>query len=634
MRRRHRWSVWYGAVLMLMLLPISLVAALLARNFQPASADQNAPIVFSNYTVKFDPDNGSPPRLQTVTAGKPVPMPTNVPTKPQAVFVGWYAGSAPYDFSRQVNSNVTLTARWAPADFTLSPESGPTAGGNQVSVQAPAMPGKHFQQLSAGRFHALALDTDGRVYSWGRNDGSQIGNSSVPAGFDAAHTSKPVEVELPTGMRFTKIVAGPNDSFAFAEDGSLYGWGADGKGQLGDGMTTDRTTPVRIQPTDPASGRPIHITQIFPGPKFTLALDDSQVAWAWGQNPEGQLGDGTRTDRLTPVRVILPAGVRHFTTMAAGSSHSLGIADNGKTYSWGWNAYGQLGATAIPTGIYNPAAIALRPVQVRLPAGVELRQVAAPEDWSIAVGGNGRVYTWGYNGDNELGDGTMNPRSSPYEVGLPPNERVETFMINADDTVVLTTGGTLYGWGFNACNQIAADSQQNVTRPVPIARPPLNRDIVPKLVAASWKHTTLLDESGALWGWGSNQYGQLGTTANVGSGDISKQAIGIDMPRKVAVTGVRFDGLPATGLAVSGSDPRTWTATVPAHTDGPVTVSIEWTLNGVGQTNFTITPYRYFDPLPLPPTGGLPARRMAGLALLLTASAMGAAWLLLRSRRT
>lgn len=205
-----------------------------------------------------------------------------------------------------------------------------------VEVLMPA--GVSFTSFSSGIGHSLGLGDDGKVYAWGQNNLGQIGTGSGGSGFPTPVPS-PVEVSTPSGLSFTKVRAAVNRSFAFANDGTVYGWGENSVGQLGNGETNNKQF-LPIEVTTPMG---VTFVELSGGITHTLALGSDGKTYAFGANNVGQLGDGSYIDRLVPVEVAVPSGIS-FTSVSAGNYFSLAIGDNGKSYGWGLNFYQQLGS--------------------------------------------------------------------------------------------------------------------------------------------------------------------------------------------------------------------------------------------------------------------------------------------------
>jgi len=184
-----------------------------------------------------------------------------------------------------------------------------------ASVAAAGTP--EMQRLAAGASRSMALKTDGSLWAWGSNWRGGLGDGSGIIG-----RSTPVQV-------LTEVAAVSRSGLAIKTDGGLWVWGANYYGQLGDGTTTDRSTPVQV-----LTG----VAAVTAGSGHSLALKTDGSLWAWGQNGHGKLGDGTTTDRLTPVQVL--TGVA---AVSAGWYHTLALKTDGSLWAWGENVSGQLG---------------------------------------------------------------------------------------------------------------------------------------------------------------------------------------------------------------------------------------------------------------------------------------------------
>jgi alpha-tubulin suppressor-like RCC1 family protein len=181
-------------------------------------------------------------------------------------------------------------------------------------------------ELSVGYYHWLALRGDGSVWSWGNNDYGQLG--------DGSDLGRSTPRQVPGLSGVVAISAGIYDSLALRDDGTVWSWGYNGQGQLGDGTITHRSTPVQVPGLR-------GVTAVSAASSFySLALRDDGTVWTWGANALGQLGDGTRTSRPTPGQVPGLSGV---VALSAGFLHVLALHGNGSVWTWGYNVYGQLG---------------------------------------------------------------------------------------------------------------------------------------------------------------------------------------------------------------------------------------------------------------------------------------------------
>ena len=199
--------------------------------------------------------------------------------------------------------------------------------------------GFNFSIISEGRTatstHTIHLKDDGTLWTWGNNTNGQLGNGTT------TNSSVPAQLSGLTGI--TSLAAGNDYSVCLKNDGTLLAWGNNAFGQLGDGSTTQRTTPVQVPGL---SG----VIAIAAGYDHTVALTSDGTVWAWGNNSNGQLGDASATQRNSPAQV---SNVSSVTAIAAGNGFTIALASNSTVWAWGNNANGQLGngtttSSAIP----------------------------------------------------------------------------------------------------------------------------------------------------------------------------------------------------------------------------------------------------------------------------------------------
>ncbi|MEU6235957.1 hypothetical protein [Kitasatospora sp. NPDC047058] len=278
--------------------------------------------------------------------------------------------------------------------------------------------------VSAGYLHTVALRKDGTVVAWGNNLNEQIGDGTgtdraVPVYVCAVgDCSKPL-------TDVVAVSAGYVHTLALRSDGSVVAWGNNGLGQLGNGSTTTSPVPVNVCGTPDCTSYLTGVTALAAGATHSMALRADGTVVAWGYNASGQLGDGTTTDRLGPVPVCAigataPCGslLTGVAGIAAGSDHSLALASGGFVRAWGNNFAGQLGDGST-TNRSTPVRVCAPGVPT--PCGTYLSGVSAvaagPNAFhSMAVRSNTTAVTWGSNSFGQLGDGTTTNRSKPVQV--------------------------------------------------------------------------------------------------------------------------------------------------------------------------------------------------------------------------
>jgi alpha-tubulin suppressor-like RCC1 family protein/uncharacterized protein YkwD len=274
--------------------------------------------------------------------------------------------------------------------------------------------------------------------------------------------------------------------------GQGWGWGVNIKGGLGDGTTTNRLTPVRPQNLN-------EVTAVAGGGYHSLAINGDGSVSAWGSNTSGQLGDGTTLDRHTPVQVTNLTGV---TAVAGGAYFSLALKDDGSVWAWGSNTSGELGdGTTLDRHT---------PVQVANLSGVTA--IAAGFGFGLALKDDGTVWSWGHNEYGELGDGTTIDRLKPVQVA----ELGDVVAIAAGfgHCLVLNGDGSVWAWGANSSGQLGDSSLTSRLTPVKVHMSPSLIIGAIVAIAAGGVHSMALEQTGGVWTWGGNAYGQLGIGDN------------------------------------------------------------------------------------------------------------------------
>jgi len=313
----------------------------------------------------------------------PVPVPRDGLAGIESISIGWGTTCA--------LGRAGVVACWGNAL-----PHGAACSGTPSPMTVTGLP-RGISAVATGYDHACALATDGSAWCWGTNDVGQLGDGTTVGRAAAAPVTG-----LTSGV--AAISAGHAHSCALKTDGSLWCWGTNFAGDIGDGTATTRTTPVLV------SGMSSGVASVAVGSDHVCAVKTDGTAWCWGNNGAGELGDGTEATRLVPAPVKLPLGA---TAVAAGYSHTCAIATDGTVWCWGNNISGQIGR-AIEACDARPCSNPI-PAQVSgLPPGVVA--VTAAYNWTCALERDGTVWCWGRNPDGELGDGTRTGRSTPKRV--------------------------------------------------------------------------------------------------------------------------------------------------------------------------------------------------------------------------
>ena len=449
-------------------------------------------------------------------------------------------------------------------------------GGFSTSAAA-ASSRYRLSAVAAGSAHTVAIKADGSLWVWGDNSNRQLGDGK-PLFDTSVDWAAPVEdddhtedsltarrpIRIGSDTNWAHVAAVGQHNLAIKTDGSLWAWGENDYGQLGDGTDSNNayrptwpntvTAPKRI-------GTDSNWVYVATSKTHTMAIKADGSLWAWGRNASGQLGDGTTTNRLTPIRIGVDTNWGH---VSATMGHTVAIKTDGSLWAWGNNEVGQLG-DGTTTNRLTPVRIGTDTNWAYTSVGGQARGLTHPPTaYTLAIKTDGSLWSWGDNLYGQLGDGTNTGRLTPARVGSASNWE---FVGTGDyHNLGIRTDGSLWAWGMNENGQLGDSTTTNRLAPVQIGT---NVDWVH--VAAGRYHSTAIRTDGSLWAWGYNALGQLG--------DGSMQETQLN-PVKV-MDNVKL----SPGSMPSPSRPTTPTAPVTPTTPQPTTPQdINVIVNGTALT--------------------------------------------------
>ena len=303
---------------------------------------------------------------------------------------------------------------------------------NQINTIRPDVGINSYSQvLSLGDYHSGVIAQDGSLYMWGVNDFGQIGDGTTKNRY------KPTKIL----DHVVSVSLGDYYSGAITQDGSLYMWGSNVYGQIGDGTTEDRYKPTKILD---------HVIAVSLGYCHSGAITQDGSLYMWGSNDSGQIGDGTTEDRYKPTKIL-----DHVIAVSLGVSHSGAITQDGSLYMWGSNSRGGIGDGTTEVR-YKPTKILDHVIAVSLQTGN-----------SGAITQDGSLYMWGSNVYGEIGDGTEEDRYKPTKI----LDHVIAVSLGVGHSGAIIQDGSLYMWGWNSDGQIGDGTTKARYTPTQITIP-------------------------------------------------------------------------------------------------------------------------------------------------------------------
>ena len=356
--------------------------------------------------------------------------------------------------------------------------SSPSAKGKSVS-SGQKLPQVHVAAISAGSYHTCAI-VSGGLWCWGKSANGRLGDGSN------TDPLAPVQVSgLASGVE--QVAAGSKHTCARTAGGGVKCWGDNG-GKLGNGSGAEEWLPVDV--TGLTSG----VLSIAVGENQSCAIVTGGGLKCWGPNSAGEVGDDTTSAAWNPVAVTgMTSGVL---AVSAGEHHTCALVTGGGVKCWGANQEGQLGN--------GNNATQLKPVDVlNLGSGVEAISAGGRHTCALLTGGG--IKCWGLNSTGQLGDDTYTNSNTPVNVINPPTG-ISRIHAGGDHTCVMTAGGATHCWGYNGYNQLGDGS--SYSSPKPVAVTGLASGVAS--ISAGLAHTCVTMVSGGAQCWGFNNEGQLG----------------------------------------------------------------------------------------------------------------------------
>ena len=371
-----------------------------------------------------------------------------------------------------------------PTDISVSPSSKTINVGDSFTMSYTLTPSNAETTVTWSSDDSSIASVSSSGVVTGKKVGTTYINATTSNG-KTAWCKVVVEANDVQTVRITSINSKLGTNFIVMSDGSLWGFGHNFKGELGDGTNERRYAPIKIMDG---------VLSASAGYEYSLFLKLDGSLWACGHNYYS-LGDGITTDSYYPIKIM-----DNVSTMSAGRSHSLIVKDDGTLWSWGSNGYGQLGdgTWSLDNSKYSP---------IKIMEGVQT--ASAGDDFSLILKKNGELWGCGNIIDGALGNATDQWQDALYPVKM--MDRVESISAGERYSLIVKNDGSLWGCGFSIYGEIGEGTVDGkVLSPVKIMD-----DVM--YASAGRYHSLIVKNDGSLWGCGYNEYGELGNGTKTNS---------------------------------------------------------------------------------------------------------------------
>ena len=360
------------------------------------------------------------------------------------------------------------------------------------------------------------IDKKGKVYTWGENYYGQLGDGTT----NDSNTPICISDVESSPLKGKNIVDIYDGSIAKDSNGKLYSWGYNNYGKLGNGTTENSSMPICISDIENSPLKGKNIVNVYVHFSGMIAKDSDGKLYTWGDNGSGQLGDGTTNDSNTPVCISdiesSPLKGKKIVDVYSDGFTIIAKDSNGKLYTWGDNNSGELGNG---TTANSSMPICISDIENSPLKGKNIVDVY---DGSIAKDSNGKLYSWGYNNNGQLGNGTTENSSMPIcisDIENSPLKGKNIVDVHNYDSIIIAkdSSGKLYTWGNNYYGQLGNGTTTNSSMPICISEvegSPLKGKNIDRYEYVG--SVIARDSAGKLYTWGYNYSGQLGngTTTN------------------------------------------------------------------------------------------------------------------------
>jgi alpha-tubulin suppressor-like RCC1 family protein len=346
-----------------------------------------------------------------------------------------------------------------------------------------------WKKISGTVTHTLAIKNDGTLWAWGLNDSGQLGDGTL--------IDKDAPIQIGLDNNWKEISTGQSHSLAIKNNGTLWAWGDNFQGELGNNSNTNSSVPIQITTNT-------NWKSISAGSFYSTALKNDGTLWSWGSNEVGQLGLGNLSDKLIPTQVGVSA---FWKSISAGSSHTIALKTDNTIWGFGKNTLGSL-------GLGNNNNFYLTPTQIGI--NNDWKKISVSKDYwgypfSVGIKNDGTMWSTGNNPNGQIGNGSNSNNVYTFSQIGTQNDWAD-IEAGASHSVALKNSGNIYSWGSNSVGQIGDGTNSDKFSPTLIS----TIQSIQK-ISCGLNNSFIINSSGSYYAFGSNVYGNLGNGSTTNS---------------------------------------------------------------------------------------------------------------------
>lgn len=394
----------------------------------------------------------------------------------------------------------------------LSPDKGDVDGGDEIQLAGNNFDNFKWKQLASGSAHSCAISYNGLVYCWGMNYDGQVGQANPQ------NVLSPMQVDLremsPTDAA-QEVSAGGNHSCVLSKLNNVYCWGDNSDGQLGNGRAIKTSSPTLVQNGQKPTS--VNFKQIATGSYHSCGLTDNGQVYCWGRNSYGQLGDGLTTNSSLPV--LVKNGERDpndwFIDLSLGGLFSCALTKTNKVYCWGSGAFGQIGNKHAVDSPF-PTLVSTD----KLHPGEYFLKIQSGESHVCGITNQSQVYCWGRGGDGQLATGDSDNQLQPSLIQngeLTSDQKIIDISAGDYHSCASTNSQKVYCWGLGRNGQLGSRNSRRSNAPIEVVNGEGESFDLAVRLTSGGAHNCLMSISHQIYCWG------YGTNGRLGNGEIATQ---------------------------------------------------------------------------------------------------------------